>query len=195
MFDEFVARAGGSQARIVFVPSAGWQADSYESPDDLEEALDWRFSSWTALAGDGEVAEFRFLYTDNSDDADNAEFLKPLEEATGVWFSGGDQVELNYRYVGEYPERTRFQRLLRQVLARGGVVGGTSAGMAALPEIMTLWQEREDLISPAYAVAGHGLGLLDRVIVEQHFDTRGGRLERFTSLLKDSDRLDALAGR
>jgi cyanophycinase-like exopeptidase len=44
-------------------------------------------------------------------------------------------------------------------------------------------------------VAGHGLGLFDGAIVEQHFDVRNGRLERFTGLLRDSARLDRLAGR
>ncbi len=195
VFDEFIESAGGSKAHIVFIPSAGWQADTFDTTEDFEDALAFRFSSWTDLVDDGGIESFQFLYTDDPDDADDPDFLKPLEKATGVWFSGGDQSELNYRFVGEYPQQTRFQKLLKRVLRRGGVVGGTSAGMAALPMIMTLWQDRDDQISPVYAVAGHGLGLLDRVIVEQHFDTRGGRLERFTSLLKDADRLDALAGR
>lgn len=195
VFDEFIERAGGANAKIVFIPSAGWQADGFDTTEDFEDALAFRFSSWTDLVDDGGIAGFHFLYTDDPDDADDPDFLKPLETATGVWFSGGDQSELNYRFVGEYPEQTRFQKLLKRVLRRGGVVGGTSAGMAAIPMIMTLWQDRDDQISPFYAVAGHGLGLLENVIVEQHFDTRGGRLERFTSLLKDADRLDALAGR
>ncbi|RLT07262.1 MAG: hypothetical protein DWI21_09990 [Planctomycetota bacterium] len=121
--------------------------------------------------------------------------MKPLETATGVWFSGGDQTRLNYRFVGDYPNQTRFQVAVRQVLERGGVVGGTSVGTAAMPEIMTLWQQYEDYDAPATAVAAYGLGLFSNAIVEQHFDARGGRLERFTGLLRDSDKLNRLAGR
>ena len=45
------------------------------------------------------------------------------------------------------------------------MVGGTSAGMAALPEIMTLYQDRKHEQAPATAVAAHGLGLFDGAIV------------------------------
>jgi len=88
------------------------------------------------------VADFRFLYTDDPDDADSTAFVKAVHQATGVWFSGGDQLRLNYRFVGKHPAQTKFQIALRRVVERGGVVGGTSAGTAAIPEIMTLWSER-----------------------------------------------------
>jgi cyanophycinase len=102
---------------------------------------------------------------------------------------------LNYRFVGSFPRQTKFQTALRGVLERGGVVGGTSAGMAALPEIMTLTQDRRRAQGPLSAVAAHGFGLLTGAIVEQHFDGRNGRLERFTSLLRDDRQLDKLSGR
>ncbi|MEX0585076.1 MAG: hypothetical protein WD176_00430, partial [Pirellulales bacterium] len=122
-------------------------------------------------------------------------FVRPLETATGVWFCGGWRERLNYRFVGEFPRQTRFQQALVGVVRRGGIVGGTSAGMAILPEVITLSDERESYYSQAYAVPAHGFGLLKGAIVEQHFDTRGGRLERFTRLLRDNDQLDQLAGR
>jgi cyanophycinase len=102
---------------------------------------------------------------------------------------------LNYRYVGPFPRQTRFQTALRNVVARGGAVGGTSAGMAAMPEIMTMNDGSQRAGGPLSAIAAHGLGLFDGAIVEQHFDNRNGRLERFTGLLRDSARLDRLAGR
>ena len=75
------------------------------------------------------------------------------------------------------------------------MVGGTSAGMAALPEIMTMFQDRQSAQKPATAVAAHGLGLFNGAIVEQHFDGKGGRLERFTGLLRNSAELDVLSAR
>jgi len=194
-FDRFVELAGGRQARIVLVPCAGYRVTDYESESAFLAAMRWRYSSWVALATSGRIRSFRFMYTDQPDDAEAAAFVQQLESATGVWFSGGSQARLNYRFVGSFPAQTKFQAALRDVIARGGVVGGTSAGMAALPEIMTFDQDREHADAPATIVAAHGLGVFNKAIVEQHFDARGGRLERFTGLLRDSQKLDALAGR
>jgi cyanophycinase len=194
VFDRFIELAGGREARIVLVPCAGYRPSDYESEEDFLAVVRRRYGSWVGLAASGRVRNFQFLYTDDPADAENEEFVRPLEEATGVWFSGGAQERLNYRFVG-HPRPTRFQAALLKVVANGGVVGGTSAGMAALPAIMTLQHVRQSPDGPYMAHAAHGLGLLARAIVEQHFDTRGGRLERFTGLLRDSARLDELAGR
>ena len=193
VFDRFIELAGGRNASIVFVPSAGFRLGDYASEAEFLSVVSRRYSSWASLERAGDVRRFQFLYTDDPDDADRPEFVKPLETATGVWFSGGAQSRLNYRYIGEFPRKTRFQELVRRVLERGGVVGGTSAGTAFIPEIMTMWEERDDSGAPPKIYAAHGLGLFDKAIVEQHFEARGGRLERFTGLLRDNNRLNSLA--
>lgn len=195
VFDRFIELAGGPEASIVFVPSAGFRLADYESKEALNEALERRYVSWMTLQSSGRIRKFQFLNTDDPEAANDPNFVKPLQEATGVWFSGGDQSHLNYRYVGEFPKKTRFQQLLVDLLVRGGIVGGTSAGTAAMPEIMTMYEERPRADAPARVYAAHGLGLFDKAIVEQHFDGRGGRLERFTGLLRDSARLDELTNR
>ncbi|MDB5346992.1 MAG: hypothetical protein JWP89_5369 [Schlesneria sp.] len=193
VFDRFIELAGGRNASIVFVPSAGFRLGDYNSEAEFLAVVSRRYSSWANLERAGDVRRFRFLYTDDPDDADKPEFVKPLETATGIWFSGGAQSRLNYRYVGEFPRKTKFQELVRRLLERGGVVGGTSAGTAVIPEIMTMWEERDDSGAPPKIFAAHGLGLFDKAIVEQHFEARGGRLERFTGLLRDNVRLNSLA--
>ncbi len=156
VFERFLQLAGGKKARIVFVPSAGFRRGWYDSDQQMVAALSVRYSAWARLAERKQVESFQFLFTDDPDDADDAKFTKPLENATGVWFSGGDQLRLNYRFVGNHPQPTRFQRGLAWVVQRGGVVGGTSAGMAAIPEIMTLWDERADYEAPASVVRDMG---------------------------------------
>ncbi|WP_254508594.1 cyanophycinase [Anatilimnocola floriformis] len=195
VFNRFVELAGGRNARIVFIPCAGFRREAYDTDEEFLAALNSRYSSWPALVKQGWARSFQFLYTDDPADADDVAFCKPLETATAVWFSGGWQSRLNYRFVGNYPQQTRFQKLLRNVLERGGVVGGTSAGMAAVPEVITMWDERETADAPATARAAHGLGLLTKAIVEQHFDAKSGRLERFTGLLRNNAQLDELTGR
>jgi cyanophycinase len=194
-FNEFIELAGGREAKVVFVPSAGYQVGSYGNEEEFLDAVSTKYSAWSTLPEQGKIREFQFLYTDDPEDADDPQFTAPLEEATGVWFSGGFQGRLNHSFVGEYPKLTRFQELLRKVVEKGGIVGGSSAGMAALPQIMTLSEDRPVITAPAKAVAAHGMGLLTNAIVEQHFDARGGRFERFFKLLRDTERLDSLAGR
>jgi cyanophycinase len=194
VWNRFFALAGGSRARIVIVPSAGFRPSDYDTDAELRAALKTHFADWLNMVTKGKAASVEFLYTDEPKDADSDAFLRPLAEATGVWFSGGLQSRLNYRFVG-HPRQSKFQNALRDVVARGGVVGGTSAGMAALPEIMTISQQRQWSTGPMEANACHGLGVFSGAIVDQHFDARAGRLERFTGLLRDTDQLDKLAGR
>jgi cyanophycinase len=194
-FNRFVELAGGQSARIVFVPCAGFRVGDYDSDQELLERLNYRYSAWANLEREGSVKSFQFLFTDSPEDADREDFVEPLSNATGVWFSGGSQLRLNYRFVGHFPKQTLFQKRLRDIVIRGGVVGGTSAGTAAMPEIMTMWSEKDEDDAPQTAVAAHGLGLMRNAVVEQHFETRGGRMERFIGLFRDSQRLDELSGR
>jgi cyanophycinase len=194
-FARFIQLAGGRQARIVLVPSAGYGRGRSESRGQFLHRLNRRFSSWVRLAATRQIKKLDFLHAEDDEADDEPAFVRPLTSATGVWFSGGDQERLNYRYVGYYPQQTRFQAAVREVVRRGGIVGGSSAGMAVLPEIMTLDQDRDDDEAPYSALAAHGLGLFNGAIVEQHFDSRNGRQERFTGLLRDAARLDDLAER
>lgn len=193
-FDSFVNLAGGPAAKIVVIPSAGYRAADFENQERFTTAINRNFKTWTRLPSLGKASSVELLHTEDPRDADDELFVRPLTTATGVWFSGGDQLQLTYRYAGNHPYQTRFQTALRGVWERGGIVGGTSAGMAALPEIMTL-TETSYRGEPSRAVVGHGFGLLTNVIVEQHFDGRARRFERFAGLLRDEERLDALTGR
>ena len=196
VFEKFCSLAGGPEARIVFVPSAGYRLEDFSSEEEMLDLLRSRYGDWAHLEEEGLVESFRFLYTDNPEDADDDDFIEPLLNATGVWFSGGAQVQLNKRFVGEEHRQTRFQQALRGIIERGGVVGGTSAGMAAMPEIMTLFDEdRESAIQPVKAVAARGLGLFHGAIVEQHFNGITGRFERFTKLLRNNEELNKMNGR
>src|SRR5205807_1664240 len=95
---------------------------------------------------------------------------------------------------GEYPNRiSRFQLALRDVVARGGVVGGLGGGMSSLPETI--------IAGDAPAESGwvranvrFGLALLSGAVVDQNFDSHAGRLERLTDLLRNGPRLNRLAG-
>lgn len=55
--------------------------------------------------------------------ANSKEFGAPLQTASGVWLGAGNAGRLAQAYLGTLTERE-----LRGLLARGGVIGGSSAG-------------------------------------------------------------------
>jgi cyanophycinase len=150
----FLELAGGKEARIVIIPSA--------SSNPNAPALSYAF--WKTAP----VKSVRMLHTTSRLEADNPKFYGRLREATGVWISGGDQCRLTALYSG-----TGVERELRNVLARGGVVGGTSAGASVVSGVMMTGADH----------AGKGYGLMPDAIVDQHFSNRG-RLPRLLGLLR-----------
>jgi cyanophycinase len=111
-----------------------------------------------------------FLHTRKAAEANDLRFVKPLTEATGVWLAGGDQSRLVAPYRGSLVERE-----LHRLLARGGVVGGTSAGASAMSRLMIVGGN-------PLAQMGAGFGLLPNVVVDQHFHNRN-RLPRLLGVL------------
>jgi cyanophycinase len=146
--DAFVKAAGGHDAEIVVVTTASSRADTDEIEDELEF---WRQRG---------VANLRVLHTRSRDMANDREFASSLATASGVWFVGGKQAWLADTYLG-----TVCETMIHDVLRRGGVVGGTSAGAAVMSEIMI----RRGNPLPE---TGRGFGLLPGTVIDQHFLAR-----------------------
>ncbi len=158
VLDRFAELAGGPRARIVVIPTA----DPGASLVDPEEyAAPWRRRG---------VASVRVLNTLSRAEAEEPEFARPLDGATGVWLTGGHQHWLGSAYAG-----TAVERGIQGVLARGGAVGGTSAGAAALTRVMIDGGRGE-------AIEARGLDLLPGAVVDQHF-LRRNRLGRLLGVL------------
>ncbi len=201
---EFVRLAGGKQARIVLLPSDMCQLGKNENGEPVlakESVAEYKkrladpkqYGRWAALQSNNQIADFDFLYREPSNTASNERFFKLLESATGVWLPAYDQEWLPREFAKEYPRVTsRFQLALRQVVARGGVVGGLGGGMNSLAETIIA----SDSIGErgwTKAKLGFGLALIDGAVVDQNFEARAGRLERLTDLLRNGVRLNRLA--
>jgi cyanophycinase len=165
--DRFVELAGGPQARIVVIPTAHQSADG----PSVQAVLDpWKAKGVTSL---------QVLHTRSRDAANDAEFVKPLTEATGVWFGGGRQSSLTDAYLG-----TEVERQLKALLDRGGVIGGTSAGAAVMTRVMIAGGRTQPDVK-------EGFDLLPGAVVDQHFLKRN-RLSRLLSVLGDHPELVGL---
>ncbi len=156
--NRFLQLAGGRHARLVVIPTASAKADT---PTLLKS-----FGYWKAQ----DVASCVLLHTRHREQANDPNFSRPLQDATGVWLSGGDQSKLTAAYRG-----TMVERALHEVLARGGVIGGTSAGAAVMSAVM---------ITGGYRAAevDMGFGLLPGVVVDQHL-MRRNRVPRLLGVL------------
>jgi cyanophycinase len=149
----FVDLAGGPDALIVVVPTA------------LEDPLPLVPGEVKALRKAG-ARNVRVLHTRDRSKANDPAFVALLEKAGGVWFSGGRQ----WRFVDAY-EDTAAERAFHAVLARGGAIGGSSAGASIQSEYMPRGDPLGNLniIAEGYE---RGFGFLPGVAIDQHFFAR-----------------------
>jgi cyanophycinase len=156
--DAFVKLARGPKARLVVIPTAAASAGQVDAEG---AAALWRMRG---------IREVDVLHARSRDEANAADFVKPLTEATAVWLGGGDQARLAAAYGG-----TRVETELHMLLGRGGVVGGTSAGAAVLSGLMIVG----GAVVPRLEV---GFGLLPGGVIDQHFLKRN-RCDRLLEVL------------
>lgn len=154
IWQRFVDLAGGPDGHIVVIPTAS--ADEEFSPE-------WSGLDELRQAGAGQIT---ILHTRDRDEADSADFAAPLTSATGVWIPGGRQWRLVDAYL-----HTRVHRELFEVLRRGGVIGGTSAGASIQASFLVRGDpaSNEVMISPDYV---EGFGFLNQTAVDQHLLAR-----------------------
>lgn len=160
----FAALAGGSNSHIILIPTAS-------GPDTLlPEMARYLARRNQEIFG---VARVTVLHTRDRAEADRESFVEPFQRATGVWFLGGFPERLVESYSG-----TRTERAIRELLDRGGVVGGMSAGAMIqaswLDTTAGEWTPHMRAVARAQGRGG-GLGLLTRAAVFPHFNKRGDK--------------------
>jgi len=155
IWERFVELAGGENARIVVIPTAS---------EDDEFPNDWSILTSIQEAGGRNVT---LLHTRDPEVADSRDFAAPLQEATGVWISGGRQHRLVDAYL-----HTRVHDELFRLLARGGVVGGSSAGASILASFLVRGdpETNQRVMSLEYS---QGFGILEGAAIDQHLLARG----------------------
>jgi cyanophycinase len=163
ILERFVQVSGGEDADIVVIPTASRVAET--GP---------RYERLFADIGAARVTTMDF---DTRRDCHEAGRLRRLDEASGIFFTGGNQLRLTTLLGG-----TPVAKLIRSLNASGVTVGGTSAGASILSEHMIAFgDEGSSVISGSVRLAP-GLGLTNRFIIDQHFSQRD-RLGRLLTAL------------
>ena len=114
----------------------------------------------------------RVLHIDSRAEAADPRNAAAIREATGVFFTGGDQLRITALLGG-----TEVYRELHEAYARGVVIAGTSAGASAMSDTMIIEGDGRDSPRNLAARMAPGMGLLEEVVIDQHFAQRG-RLNR-----------------
>jgi cyanophycinase len=126
-----------------------------------------------AFAGMDDVGELVELYVEDRHEAMDRSKLSVLDDAAGIFFSGGDQLRITSQ-IGD----TGIEAKVKTLLERGGVVAGTSAGAAVMSETMLVKGTSKETHRIGDLHMAPGMGLIRDVIIDQHFAERGrfGRL-------------------
>src|SRR3954469_4071256 len=131
------------------------------------------FDEYQKAFDDLDVGELVELYVEERAEAHDREKLSVLDDAAGVFFSGGDQLRITSQ-IGD----TGIEAKVRAIYDRGGVVAGTSAGASVMSETMLVKGTSKETHRIGDLNMAPGMGLIRDVIIDQHFAERGrfGRL-------------------
>ncbi|MEC7861031.1 MAG: cyanophycinase [Verrucomicrobiota bacterium] len=168
----FIQIAGGDQASIVVLPTA--------VPDPMVKDSGSIANAFRKFG----AKEVTVLSERTLSKVDGDEYLKILKRATGIWFGGGRQ----WRFVDAYHD-TKALGLMHEVLRKGGVIMGSSAGASIQAEYLVRGNPlgNQDMMAEGYE---KGLGFLKGVAVDQHFAER----DRFKDLSSVVDRFPQMLG-
>jgi cyanophycinase len=159
----FVEVSGGADADIVVIPTA---SKMHETGTRYE-----------AIFRDLGAARVTVMDFDTRRDCQEPNRLQRIDEATGIFFTGGNQLRLTALLGG-----TPVAQLIRKRNASGVTVGGTSAGASILSEHMIAFGDEGSSVVAGSVRLAPGLGLTNRFVFDQHFRERD-RLGRLITAL------------
>jgi cyanophycinase len=159
----FVDLCGGKRAKIAVIPTASEREDTGRRYEDVFRGL-----------GARAVRIFDF---EDRKDGERESWIEAMGEAHGIFITGGNQLRLSTVLGG-----TSAAKALRRLNAGGVHVAGTSAGAAFVSEHMIAFGDEGATPRAAMVTLVPGLGLTNKVIVDQHFRQRD-RLGRLLTAL------------
>jgi len=159
---KFIDLAGGPSRKFVIVPTNGGNrnADGSLRVYEAERVLaEWKKRGLTNVV---------MLHTADPKVADTEAFVKPLLDADGVWFDGGRQWNMVDSYMN-----TRTLTEFTKVLARGGVIAGSSAGATIQGDYLVRGDTSgAEVMMTQEANHQHGFAMLRKSAIDQHINSR-----------------------
>ncbi len=149
---------------------------------DVDEASDWYPTYFESLGAN--ITSYN-LQIATVAEANSFTVYQELLSADGIFIEGGDQ----WDYISTW-KNTYVQSAIQSVYVNGGVIGGTSAGLAVLGEVvfdgehgsLTSDQAAYNPYHYRVSMTDDFLNILPGVFTDSHFNDRG-RLARLTVML------------
>lgn len=152
---KFIEMSGGREARIAILTTAT------EFPQEVG-------SEYRSLFRDMGAEAASILYVADRKAANDRHIVEEIDNATGIFLSGGDQLRLTSILGG-----SEVDGAIRRAYEREKVIAGTSAGASVMSDTMIVDGNSSDTPKKSNLSMAHGMGLLDRVVIDQHFAQRG----------------------
>ncbi len=155
----FAELCGGADGHIVVIPTASQLKDAGRR--------------YQKVFGEIGIRRIDIVALERRADCEASGVQEKLDRATGVFLTGGNQLRLSTNIGG-----TSVARLLRRRNAGGLHIAGTSAGAAFLCEHMIAFGDEGPTPRSDMVTLAPGLGLTNRIVIDQHFRERDriGRL-------------------
>jgi cyanophycinase len=164
--------AGGKAAAIVILPTASERAETgQEYVDELK-----------AIGATG----MRSIELRTREDASKPEFLSAIAAAKVIFFTGGDQSKITAAILG-----TPAEAAIRKVYEDGGVLAGSSAGLACMSRVMLTGEGDFTVLRGGNVEVKEGLGYVTEAILDQHFVARQ-RQNRLISVVLEHPELPGI---
>ena len=162
----FKSLVGSVDKEIVIIPTAG-------DPERIEKMDD--FGVYKRMFLKFGFTKLTVLHTNDPETANTDEFIQPLKTASGVWIYGGRQWRLADAYLN-----TKTHQALNDLLERGGVIAGSSAGAT----IQGSYLIRGDTKTNTIIMGDHeeGLGFIKNIAIDQHLLARNRHFDMFELL-------------
>ena len=150
----FVEWSGGENAKLLVITWATAQPDA-------------SFASFSKDLTESKTASVEPSPTAPLDSEKRSKFVSQVKDATGIYFTGGDQ-----NRIMDVLKDEELLKLLRAKYASGTPFGGTSAGAAVMSDPMITGEADLKKLDGTKVGVRTGLGLIPNVIFDQHFLVR-----------------------
>jgi cyanophycinase len=160
ILEKIVELAGGTNGNLAILTIA---ANNYEEIGE----------EYVRIFGRLGMNNVNVVHISSRKDAEHGKYKSAIEQASCIFFTGGDQLRITSLMCG-----TTMEKMLQKTFEKGVVIAGTSAGASVMSQTMITSGNDDDSPKKCTLKMAPGLGLLSGVVVDQHFAQRGriGRL-------------------
>jgi len=174
ILNTFFCRAGGTESRLAIIPCAS------RDPEGIS-------SRYRTIFEEMGVRAVKVLDIREREQGENPVWKDYLEDCTGVFITGGDQLRL----CGLLADTPLMEKIRKSALEGKITLAGTSAGAAVMGHQMIAGGGSGASPNRSLVDLADGLNIIPEIIVDQHFHNRN-RMARLLSAVASHPDLLAL---